>query len=208
MSEPSEIIVDPVVSNSTSVNGDLEGFDMNEFSISPVGQTAAVRKVILQVPVKKPNKQKFFKVLPGSEWEACVSVIEIKEDNEFYIVKANVIPYVQAETKLVRLHLAYYMDGTPFLIPVPLPDADGKWNSWHRSLDSAVKSATKKWVRAIADKASGGYILMEAIQNYPEPKLPEEMKLVNYIEIAFRGRIIGDPEHPLVMQLYGKSVVG
>jgi hypothetical protein len=200
-------IVEGVKQNS-DVNDSLEDFNLNEFTVSPIGQTAAVRKVILQVPVKKPNKQKFFKVLSGSEWETCVSVIEMKEDNEFYIVKASAIPYVQSETKLVRLHLAYYMDGTPFLIPVPLPDADGKWNSWNRSLDAAVKAGTNKWVRAIADKASGGYILMEAIQNYPDPKLPEEMKMSNYIEIAFRGRIIGNPDHPLIMQLAGKSVVG
>jgi hypothetical protein len=187
----------------------LDGFDMAEFVTT--GSMPMVKKRILDVPVKRPNKQKFFKVVPGKEWETTVWVVEIKEDNEFYIVKANMVPYIQQEVKLVRLNLAYYLDGNVFFIPIPLPDPEnpGKWNTWHRSMDKAVKAAETSWIRTIPEKSIGGYNIMEAEGTYKEPKLPTDMVLVDYLKIAFdKGRIIEDTDHPILRQLLGQGTLG
>jgi len=183
---------------------ELEGFRMEDFTITP-STPLIVKKMIIAVPVRKPNKQKFFRVLPGAEWEACVPVLEMKEENEYYLVRPEVLPCLLQEVKFVRLHLGYYLDGSPFLIPLPLPDADNpaKWNSWHRSLAEVVLKAKESWVRAIPDKTIGGYQLMAAGSNFDCPPLPAEMRLADYVRIGFKDRIIDSPEHPVVKALLG-----
>ena len=191
-----------------AVKTELEGFNMEDFLIKGDSQNLIVKKIIIQVPVKKPNKQKFLRVMPGQEWEVSVSILEIKEDGEYYLVKPAILPYLSNEVKNVRLNLAYYLDGSPFLIPVPLPDAENpsKWNSWHRSLDTVVKAAFNDWVRAIPDKSINGYQLMKATGHFECPPLPEDMKLKNYVEIAFHDRIIDSLEHPVVKHLLGQGL--
>jgi len=180
---------------------------MDDFVMNGESPTVILKKIIIQVPVKKPNKQKFFKVLSGPEWEILVTVLELREEGEYYLVTKNIAPYIIGEVKLVRLNLAYYLDGTPFLIPIPMPEPDNpsKWNSWHRSLDTAVKTAMRTWIRAIPDKSSNGYILMEAMGKFQEPILPKDLTLKNYMEIGFRGRIISELDHPVIKHLMGQG---
>ncbi len=184
---------------------ELDGFNMADFAINPAAQPLIIKKVIIQVPTKKPNKQKFFRVMAGPEWEISVYVLELKEEAEYYLVRPEILPYLMTEVKYVRLHLAYYLDGSPFLIPVPLPDTENpaKWNSWHRSLDEVVKRAREEWVRAIPDKSINGYQLMVAPGTFECPPLPEDMTLQDYLRIAFKDRIIDSQDHPVVKALLG-----
>ena len=187
------------------ISTDLKGFSMADFVVDPAKPAVMVVRKIIQVPVKKPNNQKYFRVLPGSDWEVVVPVLELKEESEFYLVHPSVLPYIQEETKMVKLHLACYTDGTPFLIPVPLPpDGDySKWNSWHRSLAEVVKAAQDNWVRSTADRASGGYKLRVASGDFTCPSLPEDMILDSFVMLGFKDRIIDSVEHPVVKKLLG-----
>lgn len=185
----------------------LTGFNLNDFAIQGNTHPYILKKIILQVPVKKPSKQRYFRVMPGCQWEISVPVLELKEDNDYYLVRPEVLPYLIREVKFVRLHLAYYLEGSPFIIPLPLPDEMGKWNSWHQSLDQVVKAAQTKWVRAIADKSINGYSLMEASGNIVclNP-LPTDKCFTDYIELAFKGKVIDSVDHPVVKQLLGLSM--
>jgi hypothetical protein len=184
---------------------ELEGFNMADFVVNPSKQPLIIQRKIIQVPVRKPNKQKFFRVVQGEEWEVTVPVLELKEEGEYYLVRPEVRDYLIGEIKFVRLNLGYYLDGSTFLIPVPLPDSDSpeKWNSWHRSLDEVVKNAKTQWVRAIPDKSINGYQLMAANGNFTCPDLPLDMVLSDYVRIGFRDRIIDSPDHVIVKKLMG-----
>jgi hypothetical protein len=184
---------------------ELDGFNMADFAIKLSQQPVNLSRKIIQVPVKKPNKQKFFRVVPGEQWEVTVPVLELKEEAEYYLVRPEILPYIQNEVKYVRLNLGYYLDGTTFLIPVPLPEANDqtKWNSWHRSLDEVTKNAQTQWIRAIPDKSINGYELMVASGDFVHPKLPTDMNLQDYVKLGFKGRIIDSPDHPVVKKLLG-----
>lgn len=189
--------------NKKVADDEVEGFNMLEFVV-PASKNLILKRVITQVPVKKPNKQKFFRVMEEEGYEITIHVLELKDEDDYYLVKPDVLPYLLNEVKYVRLNLAYYQDGTVFLIPTPLPDVDNpaKWNPWHRSLDLAVKRAKEVWVRAISDKVTSSYTLMEAQGSISEPKLPD-LPMNEYMKIAFKDKILSGLDHPVVKSLLG-----
>jgi hypothetical protein len=67
-----------------------------------------------------------------------------------------------------------------------------------------VATAETQWVRSVANKAVGGYDMLVAEAALSEPEWPDT-SLDELIEIAFRGRIIQSPDHPVVAQLLGRS---
>jgi hypothetical protein len=191
---------------ASETRAELEGFDLNAFVVTGETENLSLKKIIIQVPVRKPNKQKFFRVKTEAEFSTIVYVLEIKEDGDYFLVSPNIVPYIIQEVKKVRLNLAYYLDGNPFLIPVPLPDDNGKINSWHSSLDLVVKMAKENWVRAIPDKSINGYTLMQASGDMIcSNELPSDKKLIDYIAIAFRGKIIDTLDHPVIKTLLGQT---
>jgi hypothetical protein len=48
----------------------------------------------------------------------------------------------------------------------------------------------------------GGYEIFEATAKLPEPTWPD-LSLDDLLTIAFRGRIITDPDHPVVLEMLG-----
>jgi hypothetical protein len=95
--------------------------------------------------------------------------------------------------------------GTLRLWPIRLPDTDGRVNEWHRSAAIAASAAMKQWVRVTADRDAGGYKVNAAAIQPPEPEWPD-LSLAEMLRLAFasQGRIIDDPDHPVVKQLLGR----
>jgi hypothetical protein len=89
-----------------------------------------------------------------------------------------------------------------FFIPVPLPGPNGVRNPWHESLLQAVARAKLVWIRITANKDLGGYEIYEAAAKLPDPIWPD-LSLDDLLAIAFRGRIITDPDHPVVLEMLG-----
>src|SRR5262249_33789564 len=49
-------------------------------------ENVGVKKLITNIPVKKPNKQTFFRIHPGEEWRDNFPMIDFKDEGEEYIV--------------------------------------------------------------------------------------------------------------------------
>ena len=43
-------------------------------------ETGGVKKLLTTIPVRKPNKQTFFRVRPGSKWRDIFPIIDLKDD--------------------------------------------------------------------------------------------------------------------------------
>jgi hypothetical protein len=94
--------------------------------------TGAVKKIILKIPVGKPDKQEFLFVRPEPEWRSVFAFIRVKTDNEYYLVMPNVFPHLpDAEYQMMRLYTVMTRGGALWQWPVPVKDADGKINDWH-----------------------------------------------------------------------------
>jgi hypothetical protein len=58
------------------------------------------------------------------------------------------------------------------------------------------------WLRITANKDLGGYEIFEATAKLPDPIWPD-LPMEDLLAIAVRGRIITDPDHPVVQEKLG-----
>ena len=165
---------------------------------------AGVKKVITTVPVRRPPKTAFIRVRPGTEWAFTTVVLEQKEQGEWYVVAKDLWSSIPGELVAVTFYVATTREGTLFLIPSRMPGPDGKMNPWHESLIEALHLAMSSWVRIMANMNLGGYDVLQAQGDIPEPTWPD-LDLQKIVDIAFRGRRIDSLDHPVVRSLLGKA---
>jgi len=179
------------------------GFDFNALRL-PANYSAGlgVKKVLIKVPVGKPDKTKFFRVPDDDAFTFRVFLYEDKTANETYIVLPFVQPFLGSLARPAQLHVAIDRTDNPFLIPVILPSEDGQWNSWHESLAQGVEMAKDHWVRLVANKSINAYDVNQATAVLPDPLWPDTT-MEELIKVAFRGKIIDNPDHPVIRALQG-----
>lgn len=166
------------------------------------GQTLGVKKVLTMVPVVKPTKDRFFRTHGSPNWVYPAWILENKATGETYIVSEEVASVLGGLVRAVELYTAIDRQNNVFFIPIPLPGPNGVRNPWHESLLQAVMRAKLVWLRITANKDLGGYEIFEAAAKLPEPIWPDTT-LDELLAIAFRGRIITTPDHPVVQEKLG-----
>ena len=163
----------------------------------------AVKKLITMIRVGKPQKQHFVRVNPDPAYRISpMAIIELKDDRESYLVSRDLAAALMGEFTSVALFTGITRAGTLFLWPVPLPGSDGRHNPWHRSALIAVEKAESRWVRIVANMEAGGYDISEAAANIGKPEWPD-MPFEEMVKIAFQGKVISRPDHPLILKLRG-----
>jgi hypothetical protein len=167
-------------------------------------ETSGVKKLLTNVPVRKPNNQDFVRVHPDEAYRLTAAIIELKDDREVYLVLPHVAHQLPGECSPVVLHTAINRQGVTFLWPVKLPTPDGKVNEWHRSAAEAAVRAMKCWLRVKADMALGAYAMFEASSTIPEPIWPTAT-LKELLKIGFRDRLVDGLGHPVIKRLRGES---
>ena len=166
---------------------------------------SAVKRVLLTVPVRKPDRSWFVRVHPALEYQLDTKIIELKEERELYLVEPTLWPELEAEgTFSARTFFtALTRQGVLFLWPVRLPGADGKIDEWSRSALEAAEVAKTHWVCVSANMALGGYEVFQAIGQLGEPNWPE-IKLGEMLRLAFRDKFINRLDHPVLRRLRGE----
>src|SRR5262245_19108446 len=76
---------------------------------------SVVKKALITVPVRRPDRQWFVRVRPGEEWRLATRVIEIKEDRGIYLVDPDVAATIAAEIIPMMLFTSINRQGLPFL---------------------------------------------------------------------------------------------
>lgn len=168
------------------------------------GQSLGSRKLVVNIPVGKPSKEKFFRAQPSADMTFNGYVVEEKGGGGHHLVEPSVADIMGKLARPTRLHVAIDRGDNLFLIPVPLPDESGQRNPWHESITRAIELAQSRWVRVSADRRSGSYEVFEALGNLPEPNWPE-LTMDAILEKAFLGKVVTDEHHPIVQALLGKT---
>ena len=179
---------------------DLDSLRLSQDFESSVG----VKKALLTVPVRKPNRQWFVRVRPGEEWQLQTAILELKEEGESYLVDRGLWDELAGEISVRVLFTTINRQGVLFLWPVRLPGQDGRIDEWSRSALEAAEIAQKHWVSVRASMSLGAYEVFEATGDLPAPTWREE-PLEKLVQIAFRDRFIHDFEHPVLRRLRGES---
>src|SRR5262249_27795673 len=120
-----------------------------------------VRKALLSVPVRKPDKTWFVRVHPDEAYRIQTCVIELKEDRETSLVARELWPELVTEAtfKPKLLATAINRQGVVFLWEASLPRPDGRVDEWTRTALEAIHRASRCWVRIAANMSLGAYDL-------------------------------------------------
>jgi hypothetical protein len=197
-------MADPKLNIVTSSTSELpDPFDLDNLRLSQsFTETAGVKKLLLTVPVRKPNPQEFVRVHPSEEYRADFPMIELKDDREEFIVGRHLVGELTSEIVLKTLFTAINRQGVVFLWPVRLPDPEGRQMEWRRSMREAAEIGTSQWVRMKANMSLGAYEMSVAESAMAEPVWPEA-SFQDLIKIAFRDRLITNTDHPVIKRLRG-----
>lgn len=182
----------------------VDDFDISQYRL-PQDFTEAVSltKIITTIPVRKPRPQVFVRVHPSPDYTIQTAVLELKDDNETYIVAPSLWAAVQSEIVYKALYTAIDRQGSIFLWPVKLPPPDGRLDHWSQSAMEAVSHAKKGWIRLVSQRSAGCYEVLQAQQGIPEPEWPD-MQFDEIMRIAFRDNRISDINHPVLRKLRGE----
>jgi hypothetical protein len=167
--------------------------------------TLGVKKALLSIPVRKPDKSWFVRVHPDPAYRLQTAVIELKEDRETYLVAHHLWPTLadEATFRAKLLATAINRQGTLFIWEANLPRQDGRVDEWTRTALEAVHCATTRWVRIAANMSLGAYDLFEAAAQLGEPDWPQT-PFNELLRVAFKGRCIDNLDHPVLRRLRGE----
>jgi hypothetical protein len=165
-------------------------------------ETCGVKKLLTTIPVRNPHAQDFVRVHPDAAYHENFPVIDLKTDQELYVVTRDMQAELATECVPAKLFTAINRQGVVFLWPVRLPGPDGKLNEWWRSAAEAATLAMTRWVRVNANMDLGAYEIFSATGVLQDPTWPE-LSFNELLRIAFRDRVIDNVDHPVVKRLRG-----
>jgi len=180
---------------------DLSGFDMNDYTTTEEEIVKVTVKEIVTMDVKMSSKHFFFTIHPT--WEFVANGFKWDGDNNIYIVHGDAIGHMVGLTSKMKFYLGYDENDNHFLLPIALPDEEGKQNSWHESREKVVLKAKKGWLRCQSRKGASGYDTYPTIDKYPDPKWTDKPKN-EIMEIAFADHQVNNEDHPIIKSLKGK----
>ncbi|NQU23667.1 MAG: hypothetical protein HQ567_20490 [Candidatus Nealsonbacteria bacterium] len=193
--------------DESSKSKSADPFDLVRLRLSQDFVSAAgVKKALTTVPVRKPSKEWFIRTHPDPAYRISSCVIELKEDNEIYLVDPSLWEDLISESTFGprALITSVNRQGVIFLWSIRLPGADGRLDDWNRSALELSDLAAEKWVRVQSNRSLGAYEVFEATGDWQEPKwdLPPFQEL---LRIAFKESFIDTASHPVLRKLRGEA---
>ena len=172
--------------DATPIANVPDPFDLSRLRLSQdFASKIGVKKALLTVPVRKPDRQWFVRVHGDPSWRLETAVLEIKEDRESYLVDPELWAELPGELVPKVLFTAINRQGVVFLWPVRLPGEDGRHDEWNRSALEAADLATQGWIRVAANLHLGAYEVFQAGSDLPDPNWPE-VGFKRVLEVASR----------------------
>ena len=178
--------------------------DFSKFRVS-INSTdlPASKKVILNVSVGKPGRQKYVRVNPHSDNKLDCAILKLEDEERKYLVTPHIVQVIIQDVKFVVLSLAIDRQGNVFLWEVPPVSVEGRENIWNQSQRQCANMAENKWIRLQSNTSSGSYDAQVAEGEIPEPIWPT-LSFDEILNIAFPPtHIIDSLDHPALRKLRG-----
>ncbi len=182
---------------------DQPAIDLDQLRLSQdFAGAVGVKKAIITVLVRKPDRQTFVRVHPEASWRLETAVLELKDERETFVVKPELWPDLSGELVPKVLLTTVNRQGVISLWPIRLPGQDGRHDEWNRSALEAAHLAMRGWVRVAANMSLGAYEVFQATADLPPPEWPEE-GFQHLVDVAFKDRFIQTLDHPVIQRLRG-----
>ena len=199
-------MTDSKTNTVSKIDPQIDPFDPKNLALTGnPADSIGVKRALTIVPVRKPNKQEFFRTHSDKDYAVQMAILDLKTENEIYGVMPDVALSIPGETRVVRLTTSITRQGNVFLWPIILPSPDGREMAWHSSARDAADRAQSRWVRMVANMGGGYYDIWEAESSIAEPQWPEHT-FQQLLKVAFgNGRLIDREDHPVLQQLLGRA---
>lgn len=184
-------------------DGSIDPWSLDAIRVSPDDIT--VERVLLTVPVRRPNRREFFRVHPSPDYTipAFVYVREDGLDRETFLVTPALRDVLGDDGVHVIIFTCVNRRGVAFLWPAKLPVANGAGREWSASALECAEMAKTHWIKMFGDRDLGAYAASRAQGDLGEPAWPERT-LEELIKVAFKDRYIRDPDHDVIRELDGR----
>jgi hypothetical protein len=170
-------------------------------------QTAGVKKVLADVPVRSPHSQEWFCVHPDPAFRGTYGAIKLKEQGEYYLLTGKLAAMMPPnEIITVTIYTVMTKAGVLLLWPVRLPATAGRRSDrWATSAHEAALEAMEHRIKMVANMAGGFYerhISRIPIEDSP-PAWPE-LPFFELLRLGFvkEGRFVSDMDHPVIKLLH------
>ena len=101
---------------SGSTDEKRDPFDLDQLRLSQnFTDMVGVKRALVTVPVKKPDRQSFIRVHPEEEYRLPTAILNQREDREIYLVDHTLWPELPGEITPTVLHT----DVPPYNVPSP-----------------------------------------------------------------------------------------
>jgi len=180
-------------------------FDIEKLVLSQdYEETGGAEKIVVRVPVRKPNRNEFFRVHPDEEkFSFRCALVEDPDSRDTYVMAGGLADRHPDLCRPIKIVTAVNRTGDPFLWPLKMPTGDRRGGAWIDSALQAAEASKKKWIKILADMSAGQYSVFGAVGKLEEPVWPE-MSFTALMEMAFDGFVIDSQDHPLIQRLTGK----
>lgn len=165
-------------------------------------EAVGVKKLLTTVPIRKPAKTDWYRMHPEHSLDCYM--LELKSEREVYFVTPDVATVVAEFVTRVRLRMAVTKQGVVFVWPLRLPDGSRRRDHWQTSAEESAAHAVERWTQTAADMRLGAYVTRVAVADFGEPRWPEEPWNV-VLKIALQGRQVSTADHPVILDLLGRS---
>ena len=193
------------------------GLSASKLKVSKMHIQPTITNHLGPVPIRKPSKNNWFKVMDGEDWEATYGAIVIKDDNEMgeelYLTTPDLklpLSILERNFHYVILNVAQYVEnGQPFVIPSKVPPSGketDKCYSWYHSQREMIEIAKKKPILMFPIKNAGGYTHQDMAYTPNIKPIPEGKTYDDIIDKAFEGRIIDSLDHKIIKKLLGQQL--
>ena len=145
----------------TEVAKTPDPFDPKQLRLSQdFSATLGVKKAILTIPRRRPSKETWVRVHPKEEYRIQTGILELKEEQELYLVAADLWPVLATEATFGPrvLFTAITRQGVLSLWPIRLPGQCGRVDFWNRSALDAALLAENRWIRMAPNMGLGAYL--------------------------------------------------
>jgi hypothetical protein len=134
-------------------------------------------------------------------------LLKLEDSDEFYIVSGDMRLHSDLFEVIqkFRIQLTVNRTGSWFFWPARIPEdgGGGAGASWHRSALECQRRAEVEWIRMVADRGAGAYVIHTAAVELPEPKWPSN-DMGSLLELSFKARLIDNPDHQVLKMLRGE----
>jgi hypothetical protein len=115
----------------------------------------AGKKLLLQVPLRRPNDQTYFRVHPEYRISPA-ALITLKDDRDTFLVdKGFVSELAPWEFHYATLYLVITRQEDLLIWPAKMAGPEGRPSDWYTSAAQVAEQAIKKWIKVVSNMADG-----------------------------------------------------